>query len=118
MFGFQDYVIDRRSGRPQPHYSWRGESFITMVAWAMAAMFLIGAIFFVIEWREFNGGPPMVLGSILLGAIAHWRQRLLARKRQKLKKTIEAHEAVLDKAFSRWRIPTNSELMSHCVRTP
>jgi len=71
-----------------------------MVAWAMAAMFLIGATFFVTKWGDFIGALPMVLGSILLGAIAHWRQRLLTRKRQELEKAIEAHEEVLEKVFS------------------
>jgi hypothetical protein len=100
MFGFQDYVIDRRSGRPQPHYSWRAEGIITWIAWAIAAMFLIAAMSYCIERGEFVGALQMALGSILIGGVARWRQRLLACKRKELAKAIEAHEAMLDKAFS------------------
>ena len=66
----------------------------------MAAIVLLGAFSYYMAWREFGGALQMALVSILIGRLARWRQRLLARKREELARAIEAHEAMLDKAFS------------------
>ena len=74
----------------------------TWIAWATAGLFLIPA-FVELQQREFSRAALSLLGAVLIGGIAHWRQRLLACKKEELAQAIKAHEAMLDKAFSELR---------------
>jgi hypothetical protein len=99
MFGFHDHIVDRRSGRPMPHYSWEGERVITWTAWASSAISLIGAAWYYEKWQAWEGPLQLTLASILLGGIAYWRHRILARKRAMMRQAVEAYDSMLAKPF-------------------
>lgn len=46
MIGFQDHIVNRRSGRPAPRVSWQGEHFITRTGSTMAAISVTGAAYY------------------------------------------------------------------------
>jgi hypothetical protein len=97
MFGFHDYTTDPRSGRPQPHISWLGERFTTWTAWALVAISLWGAVSFYLKWEEIGGAAQLTLAAGLFAAIAHWRQRMLAKKKAAYRNAVAAYEAMLEK---------------------
>ena len=99
MFGFHDYTTDPRSGRPQPHYLWVVETVTTLTAWVLAASFLVGGLAFYVKSQELDGPMQMALGSILLAAIAYWRQTMLVRKRAALREAVKTYEAMLADPF-------------------
>ncbi|WP_445191821.1 hypothetical protein ACT009_14780 [Sphingomonas sp. Tas61C01] len=99
MFGFHDYTTDSRSGRPQPHYSWTHETVATWTAWALAAVFLVGALALYLHWHTWEGPTQMALASLLLAGTAYWRHDMLARKLTAFRDAVEDYEAMLEKPF-------------------
>jgi hypothetical protein len=99
MFGFHDFTSDPRSGRPQAHYSWASETVVTWTVWALAAVFLFGAVAFYLKWQNLNGPTQMALASVLSAGIAYWRHNMLARKRAAFRDAIEDYEAMIAKPF-------------------
>lgn len=100
MFGFHDFTTDPRTGRPQPHSSWLGESLITWSGWASAAISLVGGFMYFLKWHELDGLVKMVLATVLLALIAYWRQRMLARKRAAYEEAATAYEVKLSRSVN------------------
>jgi len=100
VFGFHDYVIDARSGRPQPHGSWLGERFITWTGWLTSAVFLIGAVASYLMRHEVKGPAQMIIGAVLGALIAFWRDKMLIRKRAAYQAAVTAYEDMLAKLAS------------------
>jgi hypothetical protein len=100
VFGFHDFTIDPRSGRPQPHVSWLGERLITWTAWASAVISLAGAVGYYLKWHEIDGPAQMTLAAVLFALIALWRQNMLARRQTVYREAVAAYEAMLTKSSS------------------
>ena len=100
MFGFHDHTTDPRSGRPQPHMSWLAERLITWTAWGSAAVSLVGAVAYYLNWNELDGTAQMALGAVLFTVIALWRQNALAQKHAAYRDAVSAYEALLARLAS------------------
>jgi hypothetical protein len=98
MICFHDHVINRRSGRPEPHVSWLAERFVTWTGWAMAAISIAGAAFYYEQWGELDGAMSMLAGAVLFSLIAYARRKALERKALELSKAVAAYEALLANA--------------------
>jgi hypothetical protein len=103
MFGFPNYVINRRTGRPEEHYSWAYETLFTGVAWAFAAMFTALAVFCIV-WGNVEHGSNYAAvacagAAVLFSLIALWRRRSLTRRRQALRNAVRAYQEGLARAF-------------------
>ncbi|PZU10911.1 hypothetical protein [Sphingomonas sp.] len=99
MIGFHDYVVDRRSGRPEPHASWQGERLITWTGWATAIVSATGAACYYYKWREIDGAAAMLIGAGIFSLVAYARWHALRKKKAALLKAITAYRALLDKPF-------------------
>jgi hypothetical protein len=99
MFGFHDHSNDRRSGRPQAHYSWVAETITTWAAWVSATTSLVGAVAWYLRWGSLDGPTQMALASVLFAAIGYWRHTMLVRKRAAFRDAVADYEAALAKPF-------------------
>lgn len=98
MIRLHDHVIDRRSGRPEPHVSWQTERLTIWSSWAMAASFLALSAYVYAEWRDLQIALSIFCLGILHFVIGYVRRRALDRKKRELCKAVAAHDAILAKA--------------------
>lgn len=97
MIGFRDYVINPRSGRPEPHQSWVVERFTTRAIWAVAIMACAGSAVYYVRWQEASGALHLLLSALVAGAIAFIRSMMLGRKEVALRHASERYESVFRK---------------------
>jgi len=97
MFGFRDYVINPRSGRPEPHVSWQAERVITWTGWVIAFAFTAGAAYNYKKWGDLEGAATMLGGAVLVSTISFARRSMLQRKQQQYREAVDAYEAALSK---------------------
>ena len=95
MFGFNDHVCRKGSGRPEPHQSWAAERFTTWTGWFGAVVFFFGAAYYYAKWRDANGAGSMLLGGVLSAIIAYVRGRALERKKVALRDALIRYEEML-----------------------
>jgi hypothetical protein len=80
--------------------SWLAERLITWTAWGSAAISLVGAVAYYLNWNELDGTAQMALGAVLFTVIAFWRQNALAQKHAAYRDAayrdaVSAYEAML-----------------------
>lgn len=97
MIGFHDYVINPRSGRPEPHQSWVLERFTTRVMWAFAITSCAGSAVYYLRWQEGSGALHLLLGGLLAGAVAYVRSMMLQGKEAALRQASERYESMFRK---------------------
>ena len=102
MFGWPDYLTNRRTGRPEAHHSWACEALFIWWAWGGAATFAALAAFIVIG----NAGLGSLIAAFacagaaaIFGSLALWRRRALKRKREAYRTAVLAYEEGLRRAF-------------------
>jgi hypothetical protein len=90
LFGFEGYVSNPRSGRPEEPISWHRERFMIWAAWAMALVGIFGEAYSYSKLGRFDG----TFGSVGLtfAAIAFLRSRTLARRKRELSAAIKSYE--------------------------
>ena len=103
MFGFHDHVVNRRTGRPEEHYAWVHETFLSWTVWT-AAMFSIALAAFIVIWGKVDLGSVYAGGvfagvAVFFSMIGLWRRRALERKRRALRMALIAYEEGLARAF-------------------
>ena len=99
MLGVRGHVVNRKTGRPEPHHSWPFELIHIGLAWFAAAVFGAVAALFYASTDE-RQGPALVCGiAILFASLAFARMRSLKRKRLALEVATRAWETGLQTAF-------------------
>lgn len=93
LLGYDDYVRNPRSGRPEEPLSWQREPYFTWLAWVAAIIGIVGETSYFLKWGVFDGS----LGGagICFAAIAFVRRRAFERKKQELAAALESYERAI-----------------------
>ena len=90
LFGYDAYVRNPSSGRPEEPLSWQREPYFTWLAGAAAIIGIAGETGYFLKWGVFDGS----LGGagIFFAAVAFVRRRAFERKKQELAVALESYE--------------------------
>jgi hypothetical protein len=90
LFGFEGYVSNPRSGRPEEPISWQRERFMIWAAWAMALIGIVGEAYIYSKLGGFDGTVGGV--GLTFAVIAFLRSRAFARRKLELSAAIKSYE--------------------------
>jgi hypothetical protein len=98
LLAVRDHEADRRTGRPQPHGSWRAVQVTVQAGWAIACGFWALAAYVHIR----SDAPMLALGVAGIGCLhalgAYIRYGALRRRQQSYREALAAYDAALARA--------------------